>query len=123
MKNEYLDNKIVLKYCPNYYQIINEEFFEFDYMSDKVIQILQGFIFSVDSKNKTDLKKVSALDKALVRYFDDREFKTYLNNILVSLKVPKSEKNVIKYIAETIIKSYAKYLEGFTRNLYISKWI
>lgn len=123
MKNEYLDNKIILKYCPNYYNIINEEFSEFDVMSDKVIQVLQGFIFTVNSKNKNELKKVSALDTALTRYFDDREFKTYLTNDLISMKVPKGETNMMKFITETIIKSYDKYMEGFTRNLYISKWI
>ncbi len=123
MQNEYLDNKIILKYCPNYYRIINEEFFDSDFISDKVIQVLQAFIFSVGIKNKTDLKKVSQLDKALVRYFDDREFKTYLTNHLVALKVSKSETNIMKFIAESIIKAHEKYLEGFTRNLYVSKWI
>ena len=123
MKNEYLDNKIILKYCPNYYNIINEEFSEFDVMSDKVIQVLQGFIFTVNSKNKNELKKVSALDTALTRYFDDREFKTYLTNDLISMKVPKGETNMMKFITETIIKSYDKYMEGFTRNLYIPRWI
>ncbi len=123
MQNEYLDNKIILKYCPNYYRIINEEFFDSDFISDKVIQVLQAFIFSVGIKNKTDLKKVSQLDKALVRYFDDREFKTYLTNHLVALKVSKSETNIMKFIAESIIKTHEKYLEGFTRNLYVSKWI
>jgi hypothetical protein len=123
MKNEYLDNKIILKYCPNYYNIINEEFSELDLMSDKVIQVLQGFIFSVNSKNKNDLKKVTALDTALTRYFDDREFKTYLTNHLIALKVSKKEPNIMRFIAMSIIGAYEKYLEGFTRNLYISKWI
>ena len=123
MQNEYLDNKIVLKYCPNYYRIINEEFFELDYISDKVIQVLQSFIFSINIKNKADLRKVSALDKALVRYFDDREFKTYLSNHLVALKVSKKETDIMRFIADSIINAHEKYLEGFTRNLYISKWI
>jgi hypothetical protein len=123
MQNEYLDNKIILKYCPNYYRIINEEFYDLDFVSDKVIQVLQGYIFSVDIKNKPELKKITELDKALVRYFDDREFKTYLTNHLVALKVSKSETNIMKFIAESIIKAHEKYLEGFTRNLYVSKWI
>ncbi len=123
MQNEYLDNKIILKYCPNYYRIINEEFFELDYVSDKIIQVLQSFIFSINIKNKPDLKKVTSLDKALVRYFDDRDFKTYLTNILVALKVSKKETDIMRFIAETIIKAYEKYLEGYTRNLYIAKWI
>ena len=123
MQNEYLNNKIILKYCPNYYRIINEEFFELDYVSDKIIQVLQSFIFSINIKNKPDLKKVTSLDKALVRYFDDRDFKTYLTNILVALKVSKKETDIMRFIAETIIKAYEKYLEGYTRNLYIAKWI
>jgi len=123
MQNEFLDNKIILKYCPNYYRIINEEFFELDLISDKIIQVLQAFIFSINVKNKNDLKKVTALDKALVRYFDDREFKTYLSNHLVALKVSKKETDIMRYIANSIIACHEKYLEGFTRNLYIPKWI
>jgi len=123
MQNEYLDNKIILKYCPNYYRLINEEFFELDFISDKVIQVLQSFIFSVNIKNKADLKRITELDKALVRYFDDREFKTYLTNHLIALKVSKKEPDIMRFIAESIIKAYEKYLEGYTRNLYIAKWI
>ena len=123
MQNEYLDNKIILKYCPNYYRIINEEFYELDYISDKVIQVLQAYIFTVNIKNKPELKRITELDKALVRYFDDREFKTYLTNHLIALKVSKKEPNIMKYIANAIIEAHEKYLEGFTRNLYISRWI
>ena len=123
MQNEYLDNKIILKYCPNYYRIINEEFFDLDIISDKVIQVLQAYIFSVDVKNKNELKNVTALDKALVRYFDDREFKTYLTNHLIALKVSRKETNIMRFIANSIIACHEKYLEGFTRNLYIPKWI
>jgi hypothetical protein len=123
MQNEYLDNKVILKYCPNYYRIINEEFYDLDFVSDKVIQVLQSYIFSVDIKNKPELKRITELDKALVRYFDDREFKTYLTNHLIALKVSKKEPNIMRFIAMSIIGAYEKYLEGFTRNLYISKWI
>ena len=123
MQNEYLDNKVILKYCPNYYRIINEEFYDLDFVSDKVIQVLQAYIFSVNIKNKPELKKITELDKALVRYFDDREFKTYLTNHLIALKVSKNEPNIMRFIAMSIIGAYEKYLEGFTRNLYISKWI
>lgn len=123
MENSFLENKIVLKYCKDYYRIINEEFSELDYMSDKVIQIYQSFIFSIDVKNKTEIKKVTALNNAVARYFDDREFKTFLTNFLIGLKVSKSETNVMRFIAEAIIKQHEKYMEGFTRNLYISRWI
>ena len=123
MENRFLENKIVLKYCKDYYRIINEEFSELDYMSDKVIQIYQSFIFSINARKKDELKKATDLNTAVVRYFDDREFKTILNSFLKALKVSRKENNVIGFIAGEIIKEYDKYMEGFTRNLYIPRWI
>lgn len=123
MENRYLENKIVLKYCKDYYRIINEEFNELDYMSDKIIHIYQSYIFSINIKSKSEIKKATDLNTAVVRYFDDREFRTLLNNFLSSLKVSKKETDIMAYIAGTIIKEYDKYMEGFTRNLYIPRWI
>lgn len=123
MENSYLNNKVILKYCPDYYRIINEEFSELDYMSDKVIEIYQSFIFTVDINEKDQLKLISLLNKAVCRYFDDREFKKMLISSLSTLKIPKSTKNVLGVIVGEIIKQYNKYMEGFTRNLYIPKWI
>ena len=123
MENRFLENKIVLKYCKDYYRIINEEFSELDFLSDKVIQIYQTFIFSINARKKEELKKSTDLNTAVVRYFDDREFKTILNSFLTALKVSKKETNVIGFIAGEIIKEYDKYMEGFTRNLYIPRWI
>ena len=123
MENRYLENKIVLKYCKDYYRIINEEFSELDFMSGKIIQIDQSFIFSINIKNKSEIKKATDLNTAVVRYFDDREFRTLLNKFLSALKVSKKETNIIAYIANAIVKEYDKYMEGFTRNLYIPRWI
>ena len=123
MENRFLDNKIILKYCKDYYRIINEEFNELDFMSDKIIHIYQTFIFSLNARNKNDIKKAMDLNKSVARYFDDREFRTLLNNYLKGLKVSRSETNVISYLANAIVKEYDKYMEGFTRNLYIPRWI
>ena len=123
MQNRFLDNKVVLKYCPDYYRIINEEFNELDYMSDKIIQVFQQYIFSIDIRNKNDIKKISSLNKAIVRYFDDREFIIILTNFLLALKVPKGTKNVVSIIVDNIIEQHLKYMEGFTRNIYIPRWI
>ena len=123
MENKFLDNKIVLKYCPDYFRIINEEFSELDLMTDKIIQIYQNYIFTINIKDKAQVKRVTTLNSAVARYFDDREFKTLLTNVLVSLKVPKGTKDVVDIIVSTIISEYEKYLEGFTRNLYIPRWI
>lgn len=123
MDNNYLNNKVILKYCPDYYRIINEEFSELDTMSDKIIEIYQSFIFSIDINVKEELKLITQLNKAVCRYFDDREFKRMLTLSLMALRLPKSTKDVLGAIAREIIKQYNKYMEGFTRNLYIPKWI
>ena len=123
MENRFLNNKIILKYCPDYYRIINEEFSDFDYLTDRVIGVYQSYIFSIDISNKAQLKIVNHLNKAVARYIDDREFKTILNNFLMSLKVSKSLSNIYEFISMEIIKEYDKYMEGFTRNLYIPRWV
>ncbi len=123
MENKFLNNKIILKYCPDYYRIINDEFSDYDYLTDRVIEIYQSYIFSIDVNNKAELKLVGQLNKAVARYIDDREFKTMLNNFLLSLKVSKKITNIYEYIAKEVIKEYDKYMEGFTRNLYIPRWV
>ena len=123
MENRFLNNKVIIKNCKDYYRIINEEFSELDYMSDKVIHVYQSFIFSINPRNKTEMKKAIDLNTSVVRYFDDREFRTLLNNFLRTLKVSRKEEDVIAFIANSIIKQYEKYMEGFTRNLYIPRWI
>lgn len=123
MENSYLSNKVVIKCCKEYYRIINEEFNELDYMSDKIIQIYQSYIFSIDVSNKKELKKVINFDKAVIRYFDDYEFKAILTKFLTSLKVPKTCSDVLSKIVDSILEEYEKYMDGFTRNLYIPRWI
>ena len=123
MENSFLKNKIIIKYCKDYYRIINERFSELDIMSDRIIQIYQSFIFSVDPRNKLELKRAAALNKAVAKYFEDREFKTELSNNLKTLKVPKGTKNILLFIVNTILQMYGKYMEGYTRNLYIPRWI
>lgn len=122
MENKFLKNKIIINYCKDYYKIINETFSDKDVVSEKLIQIYQRYVFSIDVKDKNNLKRAVDLNDAVSRYFDDREFKTMLSNHLKALKIPK-EGNVILYIVNSIIKIYQKYKEGYTRNLYIPKWI
>ena len=123
MQNSFLNNKVVLKYCKDYYRIINEEFSDYDFMTDKVIGIYQTYIFNIDIRNKDDIKSIVDLNASVARYIDDREFKTILNKSLSTLKVSKKENDFMGFIAKNIIKEYEKYMEGYTRNLYIPRWI
>ena len=123
MENRFLKNKIIIKYCKDYYNIINESFNENDTISGKLINIYQDYIFNIDIDVKNNLKKAIALNNALKRYFDDTEFKKILTVHMKNIKISADETNVINYVVNSIITVFNKYLEGYTRNLYIPRWI
>lgn len=118
-----LKNKEILKYCPDYYKIINNDILEDDPVSIKLIQVLQEYIFGIDITNETQIKLVKKFNEALNKYFDDGEFKKELINTISTLRIKVGTDNVLEFIVKKIIESYDKYLEYYTRNLYIPRWI
>lgn len=118
-----LKNKEILNHCPDYYKIINNEIMENDPVTIKLIQVFQEYVFTIDindEKQKIILKKIS---EALNKYFEDGEFKKELINTMSTLKIRVGMNNVLEFIVKKIIESYDKYLEYYTRNLYIPRWI
>ena len=47
-------NKYILNYCPNFYKIINFDYYKDDIITDKIINIYRSYIFSIDINNKED---------------------------------------------------------------------
>ena len=123
MANRFYRNKELLKYCPNYYKIVNEEFFEEDNISKKIIEIYTEYIFSIKYLNESTINKLTKFDKLINRYFDNSEFKEELSKGLLKIKVKNTETNVIDFIVDEFIKLEENYNEGYTRNVYIPKWI
>lgn len=118
-----LKNKEILKYCPDYYKIINNEILENDPVSIKLIQIFQEYTFSIDINNQEQKELLKSISNALNKYFEDGEFKKELINTISTLKIKTGIDNVLEYIVRKIVESYEKYLEYYTRNLYIPRWI
>ncbi len=116
-------NKIILKHCPNFYKIINFEYYEGDLISDKLIKIYQDYIFKVDINDEEALKDIENLDKIIARYFDDYYFRTEMQNGLKKIRVNINEKNILQIIIENIFKIFDKYEEGTTRKIYVTRWI
>ena len=52
-------NLEILKYCPDYYNILEEEIMDNDVVSTKIIQIFQEYTFSVDVNNKEQIEVIS----------------------------------------------------------------
>ena len=45
-------NKQILRHCPNFYKIMNFEYFEDDKLSEKLLDVYEEFVFKVDLNNK-----------------------------------------------------------------------
>lgn len=116
------NNKKVLKYCPNFHKIVNFEYSEDDYISARLISVYQEYIFSIDLSDQEQINIIEILDKTITKYIDDYFFRKEMKNSLKELKIKKDE-NIMQSIVNYIIKTYSRYEEDFTRNIYISRWI
>lgn len=123
MKNSYLYNKKLLEYCPNFDKIINADFYEDDQITKKIIKIYEDFIFSVDLKDEAKVKKMANLDMLVAKYLDDYNFRIELQKSLAEIKVSSKIKDIVDYIVTTLISIFEAYKEGYTRKIYIPRWI
>jgi len=117
------ENKQILKYCPNFYKIINFEFFEDDAFTAKLISIYEDFVFSANVADDEQLRLVSQIDKVLVKYIDDYLFRKEMKSSLMQLKVRHDSDNILVVIVKNIIKIFEIYEEGTTRKIYLARWI
>ncbi|MEG1015311.1 MAG: hypothetical protein RR228_01930 [Bacilli bacterium] len=123
MNNRYLCNKEILKYLPNYYNIADACFKSSDDISYKLISIYEEYIFSIDITNKEDCIRAKSIDKLMNRYLIDFEFRKEIVSNLSRIKVKKSEDNIVLGIVKGLINLYDKYLDEYTKIIYIPKWI
>ena len=114
-------NKQALKYCPNFYKIINFEYYEDDELSQRLIDVYKDFVFKVDLSNKNEVAKLEQIDKILDKYISDYFFRKELRNEMKKIKVRKDE-DILTAIVDWIIKVFDNYEVGYTRNIYFSRW-
>lgn len=115
-------NKIILKYCPNYYKIENFDFDEDDYITIKLISIYEDYIFNIDEKDEENIKKISILDLVLGKYVDDYTFRKEIKNGVLNIRVKRGS-DIIETIVNSLISLFENYEEGYTRNIYFARWI
>ncbi len=115
-------NKQILKHCPNFYKIVNFEFFEEDELSKKLLSVYEDYVFNVDLTNKNAVMKVEQLDLVLNKYIDDYFFRKELREEMKKIRIRKDE-DILVAIVNWIIKVFDNYEVGFTRNIYFSRWL
>lgn len=117
------NNRLILKYCKNFHKIVNFDFYDDDFITQRLINIYEDFIFKVNPNNQSELKKAVELDFVINKYIDDYLFRKNMKVQLLEVKVKKSCDNILKAIVDNIIHIFVKYQEETTRKIYISKWI
>lgn len=115
-------NKVILNHCPNFYKISNFDFDEDDVITLKIINIYSDYIFNIDEKDEKELRKIEDLDYVLSKYVDDYSLRKEIQGELLKVRV-KRDTNVIDAIVNAILKIFEKYQEGYTRNIYFSRWV
>lgn len=115
-------NKIILEHCPNFYKIINFEYFEDDLITAKLIKIYRSFIFSADITDQATINRVEEIDKVLGKYVADYSFRKEMKNSLLRLQLKKSN-NILLDLVDNLIAIFNRYEEGTTRRIYVSHWI
>jgi len=115
-------NKIILKHCPNFYRINSFDFDEEDYITLKILNIYEDYIFNIDETNEEELKRIEDLDYVLSKYIDDYLFRKDVQQGLLNIRVKRGA-NVVETIINAILKIFEKYEEGYTRNIYFARWV
>ena len=116
------NNKLIIEQCPNFYKIINFDYFEDDNFTACLIKVYREYIFSVNPLDNEALKKVKELDMVLAKYIDDYVFRKNMKYELSHIKIVDRE-NLLQKLVNSILGIFDKYEEGKTRNIYIARWI
>lgn len=117
------ENKQILKYCPNFYKIINFNPLEEDVLSEKIIKIYQEYIFKINLANQNDIEEIKNLDAAVFKYINDFSFRKEVQRQIVNIKVKNTCSDILKFFIEAIINIFRNYEDFTTRVIYVSRWI
>lgn len=117
------ENKQILKYCPNFYKIINFNPLQEDQLTSKIIKIYQEYIFKINLNNKQDVEEIQKLDTAIAKYINDYSFRKEVQRQIVKVKVKNTCTDILKFFIDAILNIFASYQDYTTRVIYVSRWI
>ena len=115
-------NKVILTHCPNFHKIINFDFFEGDYISQKLVQIYQDFIFEIKLEDEHDLKLIEQIDFVINKYIEDYYFRKEMQKSMTKLRIKKSA-NIARSIIQGVVDCFDSYEMSYTRTIYFARWI
>lgn len=117
-----MNNKEVLKYCVNYYDIINFEPIKGDNITPTMVNLYKKYIFSTDLTHE-DVINLQNVDRAMKKYIDDCIFRKDMQDSVLNIKVPEGTDDILKLFIDNVISFYTNYEMFTSRKIYVSKWI
>ena len=118
MKN----NREVIRHCPHFYTIINFEYYSNDFVSEKLIEVYEKYIFSSDMNNGESVSKVEKLDNALYKYISDYSFREHVKTDIANVRVKRGE-NILEVVVGAIISFFDNYEKFKCRKVQVTRWI
>lgn len=115
-------NKNILNQCKNFYKIKDFDYDSDDFITDKLISIYEDYIFDATEDNIESINRIKKLDLIMGKYISDYEFRKAIKKGVLEIKVKKSC-NIVDAIIDALLNLFENYEEGYTRNIYIARWI
>lgn len=115
-----MNQKEVLSLCPYFDEIINSDFLEDDFLTKKLIEYYQEYVFNNEVENSNLITK---LDQAIYKYLNDYQFAKDLKDTLEIDEITSSKFAYIKELMNYIITFYDKYQETDNGTIKNSKWL
>lgn len=116
-------NKDIIKYCENFYEIINFEPMGNDVITEKMIVLYKKYIFGQKVLDEKTIENIINLDKAMKKYIDDCLFRKDMQKCIINVKVQSGVVDYIKLFIDKIVDFFVNYSVYTTRVVYVSKWI
>ena len=115
-------NKEILKYCPNFYKIVNLDYNQDDVITDKLIRVYEDFVYKINPNDIDDLETLKTFDTVINKYLEDNCFRKEMKEQLLTVKIKKT-KDILRTIVNSIINIFENYVTYATRKVTISRWI
>ena len=115
-------NLEIIKHCPHFYTIINFEFYSDDVISEKLIDVYQNYIFTIDLNNRDEIEKIKRLDENMYKYISDYAFRNQIKQNISNVKVVKGE-NILESLVNALLLFFETYEEKSFSKIVLTRWI
>lgn len=115
-------NLEIIKHCPHFYTIINFEYYSDDVVSEKLIDVYQNYIFTIDLNNYEELEKIKKLDENMYKYISDYAFRNQIKQNISNVKVVKSE-NILDSLVNALLSLFESCEQKSFSKIVLTRWI